>query len=128
MANLEDLINKYRNAEEILRMCVIETLEETGVKIVANAKLNTPVKTGNLRRSIHCTDVNTNDNTYTMDITTEGRGVEQYASKIENGFTGSKGGHYAGKHMIGNAVDSEMNNFAATFKNKVGEYFNDQNR
>ena len=45
MANLDDLINKYSNAEEILRMCVIETLEETGVKIVANAKLNTPVKT-----------------------------------------------------------------------------------
>ena len=128
MANLEDLINKYSNAEEILRMCAIETLEETGVKIVANAKLNTPVKTGNLRRSINCTDVNINDNTYTMDITTEGRGVEAYASKIENGFTGSKGGHYVGKHMIGNAVDSEMNNFAATFKNKVGEYFNDQNR
>ena len=128
MANLEDLINKYRNAEDKIRMAAIETLEETGVKIVANAKLNTPVKTGNLRRSIHCTDVNINDNTYTMDITTEGRGVEAYASKIENGFTGSKGGHYAGKHMIGNAVDSEMNNFAATFKNKVGEYFNDQNR
>ena len=127
MANLEDLINKYRNAEDKIRMAAIETLEETGVKIVANAKLNTPVKTGNLRRSIHCTDVNINDNTYTMDITTEGRGVEAYASKIENGFTGSKGGHYAGKHMIGNAVDSEMNNFAATFKNKVGEYFNDQN-
>ena len=127
MANLEDLINKYRNAEDKIRMAVKETLEETGVKIVANAKLNTPVKTGNLRRSIHCTDVNINDNTYTMDITTEGRGVEAYASKIENGFTGSKGGHYAGKHMIGNAVDSEMNNFAATFKNKVGEYFNDQN-
>lgn len=128
MANLEDLINKYRNAEDKIRMAAIETLEETGVKIVANAKLNTPVKTGNLRRSIHCTDVNINDNTYTMDITTEGRGVEAYASKIENGFTGSKGGHYVGKHMIGNAVDSEMNNFAATFKNKVGEYFNDQNR
>ena len=128
MASLDDLINKYSNAEEILRMCVIEALEETGEKIVATAKSNTPVKTGNLRRSIHRTDVNVNNNTYTMDITTEGRGVEAYASKIENGFTGSKGGHYAGKHMIGNAVDSEMNNFAATFKNKVGEYFNDQNR
>lgn len=125
MASLEDLINKYSNAEEKIRMAAIETLEETGDKIVANAKLNTPVKTGNLRRSIHRTDVNINNNTYTMDITTEGRGVEEYASKIENGFTGSKGGHYAGKHMIGNAVDSEMNNFAATFQNKVGEYFND---
>ena len=125
MASLDDLINKYSNAEEILRMCVIETLEETGEKIVATAKSNTPVKTGNLRRSIHYTDVNINNNTYTMDITTEGRGVEAYASEIENGFTGSKGGHYVGKHMIGNAVDSEMNNFAATFQNKVGEYFND---
>lgn len=125
MASLEDLINKYRNAEEKIRMAVIDTLEETGNKIVANAKLNTPVKTGNLRRSIHRTDVNINNNAYTMDITTEGRGVEEYASKIENGFTGSKGGHYTGKHMIGNAIDSEMNNFAATFQNKVGEYFND---
>ena len=67
MASLDDLINKYSNAEEILRMCVIEALEETGEKIVATAKSNTPVKTGNLRRSIHYTDVNINNNTYTMD-------------------------------------------------------------
>lgn len=125
MSGLSDLINKYQNAAEKIDRCITETLEQTGDKIVATAQPNTPVKTGNLRRAIHRTNVDVKGNTYTMDITTEGRGVEAYARKIEDGFTGSKGGHYVGKHMVGNAVDLEMNNFKSTLDNKIRECFND---
>lgn len=125
MSGLNNLINKYKNAVEQIDRCITEALEETGDKIVATAQPNTPVKTGTLRRAIHRTDVKKEGNTYTMDITTEGRGVEAYASRIEHGFTGSKGGHYAGKHMVGNAVDIEMNNFKSTLNNKIRECFND---
>ena len=42
-SNLDDLINKYNNADEKISMAIIESLEETGDKIVSTAKSNTPV-------------------------------------------------------------------------------------
>ena len=125
MASLDDLINKYSNIDKEIDNAIIESLKETGDKIVDTAKASTPVKTGALRRSIHRTDVTKENNNYSMYITTENMGVEDYASKIENGFTGSKGGHYQGKHMVGNAIDIEMNNINSTIEKKLGDIFND---
>lgn len=101
MSDFDNLINKLDSCIASYDNITETALKNTATKVIIDAKMNCPVKTGALRDSIHYENLNPNS----VEITTRGRGVEGYADGQEFGYTTTRGNYFQGKHMVTNAVD-----------------------
>lgn len=120
MSDFDDEIRKAQELYDDYDNLIDEVLIESADRCVAIAQPNTPVKTGNLKRSIHREEPQGHKS---ITVTTKGMGVHDYASRIEEGFTGSKGGVYIGQHMVQNAIDIVEDEMEDIFDEKVRKYF-----
>ena len=112
--NFDVDVNYYTNA--IKKVC-IDTLEDSVTIAVAETQLRTPVKTGNLRRSITHSDVNT------LDMSVDIGSSLSYAKFVEEGHTSKAGKHVDGRWMIRDGITVANNEMPKILRNKLQEKF-----
>ena len=65
---INELLSHIQRLEDSIDNIIKESLDETATMVIADTKLNTPVKTGALRRSWTHDDVKRNGDTYTVEV------------------------------------------------------------
>ena len=108
MNSLEDLIKEAEQAAEKINGIIVEEMEEKATMCIGSVQAATPVKTGNLKRSITHSNIKQVPNGYSVTI---GSSLA-YAQAVEEGHKQNVG-HYVsaigkklkksfvpGKHMI----------------------------
>lgn len=112
----------FEEFEEALHK-LIEEVPETIEKFMANVadetvaetKLNTPVVTGNLRRSWGRSDVKREGNDFSVEV---GSNLE-YAPYVEYGHKTKNGGFVKGKFILTSEVEYMKKNFDKTLERYV---------
>ena len=89
MNSFEDMIKEAELASRKTEAIIYDEFNNTGIECVAEIKVNEPVVTGNLRRSITSSDVELNGNEYRMTV---GSSLS-YARYVEEGHK-QDGGRY----------------------------------
>ena len=119
MADIEGLnefINELNNISTKVDNIITNTLEETATKIVASTQLNTPVLTGNLRRSWTHDNVKKDGDKYSINV---GSSLE-YAKPVEEGHRTKNGTFVQGRFMLRDAITQNENNI----QNKIDQELN----
>ena len=65
---LDNLLNYMQRVESNIDNIIKESLDETATMVIADTKLNTPVKTGALKRSWTHDNAEHNGDTYTVEV------------------------------------------------------------
>lgn len=99
-----DFLNKVQNEFNKVENIITEEMEDKSTKCVAEIQSRTPVKTGNLRRSMSHDDIEKEGKTYSVKVGADLNQAE-YAPIIEDGGTTSKGNFRVGRHMIADSID-----------------------
>ena len=116
--NFDVDVNYYINA---VKKACIDTLEDSATIAVAETQLRTPVKTGNLRRSMTHSDVN--ELNMSVDI---GSSIS-YAKFVEEGHTQKAGKHIDGRWMIRDGITVADNEMPKILRKKLkGAFGNDK--
>ena len=98
---INELLNHIQRIEDSIDNIIKESLDETATMVIADTKLNTPVKTGNLRRSWTHGDVERNGDTYTVEV---GSSL-LYAPFVEEGHRQGKT-FVQGRFMLRDGIDN----------------------
>lgn len=116
--NFDVDVNYYMNA---IKKACIDTLEDSATIAVAETQLRTPVKTGNLRRSITHSDVNE------LNMSVDIGSSLSYAKFVEEGHTPKAGKHVNGKWMIRDGITVADNEMPKILRKKLkGAFGNDK--
>lgn len=100
----ERKLNKIINeAPEVIEKFLAEIADET----IAETQLNTPVITGNLRRSWGRSDVKREGNNFSVEV---GSNLD-YAEAVEYGHKVGKNGFVKGQFILTNEVEYAKKNF-----------------
>ena len=110
---INELLSHIQRLEDSIDNIIKESLDETATMVIADTKLNTPVKTGNLRRSWTHGDVERNGDTYTVEV---GRHL-LYAKKKKEGNRQGKT-FVQGRFMLRDGIDNN--------KDKLNKKINDK--
>lgn len=97
--NINDMLNNFDKK-------VIDKLGQIGDEVVADTQLNTPVLTGNLRRSWTRSDVEKEYTVYKVEV---GTNID-YAEAVEYGHKVGKSGFVKGQFILTNAVEKKKKN------------------
>jgi len=111
--SLEDIINNYESEAK-------DFIEGIQVETVANAILNTPVISGNLKRSWNWKPPEKTGNTISGEVGSDG-GIAPYARAVELGKSTPSGGWIPGQFILTKQVE-KMND---EFENRAVDFFND---
>ena len=110
---LEEFLNYLNRVASNVDNIIDESLEETSTMVIADTKLNTPVKTGALKRSWTHGNVEHNGDTYTVEV---GSSL-LYAPFVEQGHR--QGSSFVqGRFMLRDSITKN--------KNKLQEKINDK--
>lgn len=109
----EKKLNKIINeAPEAIEKFLSEIADET----IAETQFNTPVVSGNLRRSWGRSDITREGNDFTVEV---GSNLE-YAQHVEYGHKTKNGGFVKGQFILTNEVEKSKKNFDKSLE----EYIN----
>ena len=97
---INELLNHIQRIEDSIDNIIKDSLDETATMVITDTKLNTPVKTGALRRSWTHDDVKRNGDTYTAEV---GSSL-LYAPFVEEGHRQGKT-FVQGRFMLRDSVD-----------------------
>ena len=112
--NFDVDVNYYMNA---VKKACIDTLEESATIAVAETQLRTPVKTGNLRRSMTHSDVDT------LKMSVDLGSSLSYTKFVEEGYTHKDGKHIDGRFMIHDGITIADNEMPKILRKKLKERF-----
>lgn len=111
---LERLIN---NMIDSFDGKVSNKLSQIGDEVVANTQLNTPVLSGNLRRSWTHSDVEREGTGYKVEV---GTNID-YAEAVEYGHKTKNGGFVKGRFMLTNVVKKKEKELPKAMKEVINE-------
>ena len=110
---LNSFLSYMQRVESSIDNIIKESLDETATMVIADTKLNTPVKTGALKRSWTHDNVEHNGDTYTVEV---GSSL-LYAPFVEEGHRQGKT-FVQGRFMLRDSVDKN--------KDKLNKKINDK--
>ena len=117
MADIEGLdsfLSYMQRVESSIDNIIKESLDETATMVVSGTKLNTPVKTGMLKRSWTHGNVEHNGDTYTVDV---GSSL-LYAPFVEEGHR--QGNTFVqGRFMLKDSIDKNKDKLQQNINNKL---------
>ena len=103
--NLEEFLNEFASVESL-------ALLDIGIEIQRDAALNSPVRTGNLRKSW---TVDVNENEHYVEVGVPRDALERnYAKYVELGTTRQRA-----QHMLERAVQSNAPKFGNIFRARI---------
>ena len=111
---LDSFLNYMQRVESSIDNIIKESLDETATMVIADTKLNTPVKTGALRRSWTHDDVKRNGDTYTVKV---GSSL-LYAPFVEEGHR--QGSTFVqGRFMLKDSIDKNKDKLQQKINDKL---------
>ena len=111
---INELLNHIQKIEDSIDNIIKESLDETATMVIADAKLNTPVKTGALRRSLTHGDVEHDGDTYTVEV---GSSL-LYAPFVEEGHR--QGNTFVqGRFMLKDSIDKNKDKLQQKINDKL---------
>ena len=111
---LDSFLSYMKRVESSIDNIIKESLSETATMVIADTKLNTPVKTGNLRRSWTHGDVERNGDTYTVEV---GSSL-LYAPFVEEGHR--QGNTFVqGRFMLKDSIDKNKDKLQQKINDKL---------
>ena len=111
---LDDFLNHIEIVENNIDNIIRESLDETSTMIIADTKLNTPVKTGTLKRSWTHDNVEHNGDTYTVEV---GSSL-LYSPFVESGHR--QGNTFVqGRFMLKDGIDKNKDKLQQKINNKL---------
>ena len=114
MSEIDEYVEYLRAG---INNAIDETLEETATIVVADTKLTTPVKTGNLKRSWTHDNVEHNGDTYTVEVGSSCL----YAPFVEEGHRTRGNTFVQGKFMLNKSILKNEDNLQKTLDRKLNE-------
>lgn len=108
--SINDMINNFDEK-------ISNKLSQIGDEVVADTQLNTPVLSGNLRRSWTRSEVEKVGNIYKVEV---GTNID-YAEPVEYGHKVGKSGFVKGQFMLTNAVEKKKRNIDEDLKDLIEE-------
>ena len=113
---INELLSHIQRLEYSIDNIIKESLDETATMVIADTKLNTPVKTGALRRSWTHDDVKRNGDTYTVEV---GSSL-LYAAFVEEGHRQGKT-FVQGRFMLRDSVDKNKDKLNKKINGKLNK-------
>ena len=117
MADIEGLdsfLSYMKRVESSIDNIIKESLDETATMVIADTKLNTPVKTGALKRSWTHDNVEHNGDTYTVEV---GSSL-LYAPFVEEGHR--QGNTFVqGRFMLKDSIDKNKDKLQQKINDKL---------
>ena len=111
---LDNFLNYMQRVESSIDNIIKESLDETATMVVADTKLNTPVKTGNLKRSWTHDNVEHNGDTYTVEVGSSCL----YAPFVEQGHR--QGNTFVqGRFMLKDSIDKNKDKLQQKINDKL---------
>ena len=111
---LDNFLNYMQRVESSTDIIIKESLDETATMVVADTKLNTPVKTGALKRSWTHGNAEHNGNTYTVEVGSSCL----YAPFIEQGHR--QGSTFVqGRFMLRDSIDKKKDKLQQKINDKL---------
>ena len=118
MADIEGLdsfLSYMQRVESSIDNIIKESLDETATMVVSGTKLNTPVKTGMLKRSWTHGNVEHNGDAYTV----EAGSSLLYAPFVEEGHRTRGNTFVQGRFMIKDGIDKNKNKLQKKINDKL---------
>ena len=111
---LDDFLNHIEIVENNIDNIIRESLDETATMVIADTKLNTPVKTGALKRSWTHDNVEHNGDKYTVEV---GSSLI-YAPFVEEGHR--QGNTFVqGRFMLKDSIDKNKDKLQQKINDKL---------
>lgn len=111
---LNNFLNYMQRVESSIDNIIKESLDETATMVTADTKLNTPVKTGNLKRSWTHGNVEHNGDTYTVEVGSP----LLYAPFVEEGHR--QGNTFVqGRFMLKDSIDKNKDKLQQKINDKL---------
>ena len=112
---LEKFLNYLNRVASNIDNIIGESLEETSTMVIADTKLNTPVKTGALKRSWTHDNVEHNGDTYTVEV---GSSL-LYAPFVEEGHRTRGNTFVQGRFMLRDSIDKNKDKLQQKINDKL---------
>ena len=113
---LDNFLNYMQRVESSIDNIIKESLDETATMVIADTKLNTPVKTGALKRSWTHDNVEHNGDTYTVEV---GSSL-LYSPFVESGHR--QGNTFVqGRFMLKDSIDKNKDKLQKILDRKLNE-------
>ena len=112
---LDSFLSYMQRVESSIDNIIKESLDETATMVIADTKLNTPVKTGALKRSWTHDNVEHNGNTYTVEV---GSSL-LYAPFVEEGHRTRGNTFVQGRFMLKDSIDKNKDKLQQKINEKL---------
>ena len=113
---LDNFLNYMQRVESSIDNIIKESQDETATMVIADTKLNTPVKTGNLKRSWTHGNVEHNGDTYTVEVGSH----LLYAPFVEEGHR--QGSTFVqGRFMLKDSIDKNKDKLQQKINDKLSK-------
>ena len=112
---LDSFLSYMQRVESSIDNIIEESLDETATMVIADTKLNTPVKTGALKRSWTHGNVEHNGDTYTVEV---GSSL-LYAPFVEEGHRTRGNTFVQGRFMLKDSVDKNKDKLQQKINDKL---------
>ena len=112
---LDSFLSYMQRVESSIDNIIEESLDETATMVIADTKLNTPVKTGALKRSWTHGNVEHNGDTYTVEV---GSSL-LYAPFVEEGHRTRGNTFVQGRFMLKDSIDKNKNKLQQKINDKL---------
>ena len=112
---LDSFLSYMQRVESSIDNIIEESLDETATMVIADTKLNTPVKTGTLKRSWTHGNVEHNGDTYTVEV---GSSL-LYAPFVEEGHRTTGNTFVQGRFMLKDSIDKNKDKLQQKINQKL---------
>ena len=112
---LDSFLSYMQRVESSIDNIIKESLDETATMVVADTKLNTPVKTGALKRSWTHDNVEHNGDTYTVEVGSSCL----YAPFVEEGHRTRGNTFVQGRFMLKDSIDKNKDKLQQKINEKL---------
>lgn len=104
MDSIFDFLKQAEQEFNKINEIILNEMDEKSTMCVAEMQARSPVKSGNLRRSMGKDEIEKENSTYSIQVGSHLNQAE-YAPIIEDGGVTSKGNMRIGYHMISDSID-----------------------
>ena len=112
---LDSFLSYMQRVESSIDNIIEESLDETATMVIADTKLNTPVKTGALKRSWTHGDVERNGDKYVVEVGS----YLSYAQPVEQGHRTRGNTFVQGRFMLKDSIDKNKDKLQQKINDKL---------